>query len=56
MFSKQRECRVLIDIHKEDPGPFTLEIGDISDICTLIITPEEFNSQLELKLPDGSRA
>lgn len=54
-FKHQREYRVLIDTELEEPKPIFLEVGDLSDIC-IITTPVEFNSSLQLKLPDGSCA
>ncbi|WP_156879116.1 hypothetical protein [Oceanobacter kriegii] len=55
LFSHQREYRVKIDTARPEPSPYILEVGDLSDIA-VITTPKEFNSQLELKLPDGSHA
>jgi hypothetical protein len=54
-FKHQREYMVLIDTELEEPKPIFLEVGDLSDIC-IITTPAEFNSSLQLKLPDGSCA
>lgn len=54
-FKHQREYRVLIDTELESPKPLFLEVGDLSDIC-FITTPNEFNSSIKLKLPDGSTA
>lgn len=54
-FKHQREYRVLIDTELESPKPLILEVGDLSDIC-FITTPDEFNSSIQLKLPDGSAA
>ncbi|MCJ8286380.1 hypothetical protein [Halomonas sp.] len=54
-FKHQREYRVLIDTELESPKPMFLEVGDLSDIC-FITTPDEFNSSIQLKLPDGSAA
>jgi hypothetical protein len=54
-FKHQREFRVLIDTALENPKPMFLEVGDLSDIC-FITTPNEFNSGIQLKLPDGSVA
>ncbi len=54
-FSHQREYRILIDLNRE-PNIYTMPVGDLSDITTQVITPDEFNRQLEIKLPDGSSA
>lgn len=54
-FSHQREYRVLVDLRRE-PDIYTMNIGDLSDITTEVITPDEFNRQLEITLPDGSSA
>lgn len=53
LFAHQREYRVKIDTNSEEPKPYFLDVGDLSDIA-LITTPKEFNEKLELKLPDGS--
>lgn len=50
MFSHQREYRVLIDSDNNNPRPYVLDIGNLSNIAVLT-TPEEFNRQLEIKLP-----
>ena len=55
LFSHQREYRVKIDTNRPEPSPYTLDVGDLSDIA-VITTPKEFNAQLELKLPNGSHA
>lgn len=55
LFKHQREYRVLIDTALENPKPILLEVDDLSDIC-FITTPNEFNSGIQLKLPDGSVA
>jgi len=49
-FNPQREYRIKIDTRAENPGPYVMEIGDLSDIAK-ITTPNEFNEQLEIKLP-----
>ena len=54
-FSHQREYRILVEINRE-PDIFTMNVGDLSDITTRVITPDEFNRQLEIRLPDGSSA
>lgn len=54
-FSHQREYRILIDLNRE-PDTYTMPVGDLSDITTQVITPDEFNRQLEIRLPDGSSA
>ncbi|MBW8190947.1 hypothetical protein K0504_07850 [Neiella marina] len=55
LFSQQREYRVKVDINRTDSSPYILDIGNLNDIA-VITTPKEFNSKLELKLPDGSNA
>jgi hypothetical protein len=55
LFSHQREYRLKIDTQSQTPKPYFLNIGCLRDIAVLT-TPEEFNGQLEIKLPDGSRA
>lgn len=55
MFFHQHEYRIKINRHDPISGPFTLKIEDLSDIAQ-ITTPQEFNEELELRLPDGSRA
>lgn len=35
------------------PEPYTLNVGDLSDI-TVLTTPAEFNEKLEIKLPGGT--
>lgn len=55
IFSHQREYRLKIDTNSTTPGRYFLDVGCLRDI-TLLTTPEKFNNQLELKLPDGSRA
>lgn len=54
-FSHQREYRILIDLNRE-PDIYTMPVGDLGDITTQVITPDEFNRQLEIRLPDGSSA
>ncbi|ART81472.1 hypothetical protein CBP31_01505 [Oceanisphaera profunda] len=54
-FSHQREYRVLANLHR-DPDIYTMNIGDLRDITTQVITPDEFNRQLEIRLPNGSSA
>ena len=56
LFKHQREYRVLLDFDKQPPNIYTMNIGDLSDITTGVITPDEFNKRLEVMLPDGSRA
>ena len=53
-FQDQREYRIKIDFKNVSPEARILEVGDLSDIARLT-TPEEFNSALEIILPDGSR-
>ncbi|EPO2498911.1 hypothetical protein ACT8NM_003453, partial [Vibrio cholerae] len=55
MFKEQREYRIKIDTMRERPEPYTLNVGDLSDI-TILTTPAEFNEKLEIKLPDGTNA
>lgn len=55
LFSHQREYRVKIKTDNDVPSPYTLDIGSLSDIAS-IMTPEDFNNLLLLKLPDGSSA
>lgn len=33
-----------------------MPVGDLSDLTTQVITPDEFNRQLAIRLPDGSSA
>ena len=54
-FSHQREYRVKIDTRRTNPAPYILEVGDLSDIA-VVTTTGEFNTQLKVKLPDGSNA
>lgn len=54
-FSHQREYRILIDLNRE-PDIYTMPVGDLGDITTQVITPDEFNRQLGIRLPDGSSA
>lgn len=53
LFSHQREYRVKIDIASPEPSHYFLDVGDLSDIA-LITTPQNFNEELKLQLPDGS--
>ncbi|EIO4061340.1 hypothetical protein LQK59_004357 [Vibrio vulnificus] len=55
IFKEQREYRIMIDLERENPAPYILDIGDLSDI-TILTTPSEFNKTLEIKLPDGTNA
>lgn len=54
LFAHQREYRVKIETNNKNPGPYVLDVGDLSDIVS-IMTTKEFNEKLELQLPDGSR-
>jgi hypothetical protein len=54
-FSHQREYRLLVDTLSSPSGPYTLNIGDLSDIA-LLTTPDEFKKQLEIMLPDACEA
>jgi len=54
-FSHQREYRVLLNLRRAEAEPYTLNVGSLADIARLT-TPQEFNRQLKLKLPDGSHA
>ncbi len=53
LFAQQREYRIKIDTNSSSSEPYTLYVGDLNDIAT-ITTPEEFNKNLKIKLPDGS--
>ncbi len=53
-FSHQREFRILVELNR-DPDLYTMNVGNLCDITTQVITPEEFNNNLEIKLPDGIR-
>jgi hypothetical protein len=55
-FEHQREHRILIDLNYKIPEKYTLNVGDLSDITTEILTPQELNEILEVRLPDGSKA
>ncbi|MDO6526948.1 hypothetical protein Q4519_14775 [Motilimonas sp. 1_MG-2023] len=55
VYGNQREYRILIGLNRE-PDVYSLNVGDLSDITSEIITPDDFNSRLEIKLPDGSIA
>ncbi|WP_226648450.1 hypothetical protein [Microbulbifer variabilis] len=55
-FSRQREYRIVLDINRTPSSSFTLNIGDLSDITSNVISPSEFNKHLEISLPDGSIA
>lgn len=48
-FSHQNEYRVIADFESGDDY-LTINVGDLSDIAS-IITPDEFNLELEVKLP-----
>ncbi len=49
----QREFRLLVDRKVSTPSSFTLSIGNISEYCTEILTPDEFNDILKIQLPHG---
>lgn len=53
MFAHQREYRIKIDINQSDPRPFTLDVGDLSDI-SILMKPQEFNDSLNISLPNGA--
>lgn len=53
-YQHQREYRIKINFKNISPEARILEVGDLSDIARLT-NPEEFNSELEISLPDGSR-
>jgi len=55
LFKHQREYRIKVNLNSHNPGRYFLEVGNLSDIA-MLTTPEEFNSQLEIGLPDGSKA
>lgn len=55
LFAHQREWRIKINMNTVSPSPYVLEVGDLSDIAKLMKT-SDFNEQLEITLPDGSRA
>jgi hypothetical protein len=54
-YSIQREYRVLLDAQCSRTAPWDLGVGNLSDIAW-IGTPEEFNSKLSIRLPNGSVA
>lgn len=49
IFAQQREYRLLLDL-KREPGIFELNLGDLSDITSPVITPNDFNRGLEIKV------
>jgi hypothetical protein len=55
LFKRQREYRIKVNLNNHNPGHYFLEVGNLSDIA-ILTTPQEFNSQLEIGLPDGSKA
>jgi len=55
LYSNQREYRVMVERPEPSTAAYTLSVGDLSDIAH-ITTPEEFNRDLKLTLPDGSSA
>lgn len=55
LFYHQREYRILVDTHCSLSSPYTLNVGDLSDIA-LLTTPEEFKQQLRISLPDRCTA
>ncbi|MGK3369204.1 hypothetical protein [Citrobacter youngae] len=54
LFAHQREFRIKVKTNIPEPSPYFLEIGDLDDIA-IITTPKEFNENLELRLPDGTK-
>lgn len=54
-YADQREYRLMVRLRQPPQEPYTFEIGDLSDIVKLT-TPEEFNRELKIGLPDGSQA
>lgn len=54
-FRYQREYRIAVRRAVATPAPFILNVGDLSDIL-MLTTVEQFNSQLQLRLPDGTTA
>ncbi|CAN2042496.1 conserved hypothetical protein [Candidatus Magnetomoraceae bacterium gMMP-15] len=55
LFKQQREYRIKVDTGRVSPEPYILDIGDINDISGMY-SPQEFNEQLKIRLPDGSIA
>lgn len=55
IFSHQREYRIKLDLSRSQSGPYTLDVGDLSDI-SIITTPQEFNEQLKVELVNGGNA
>lgn len=53
LFKHQREYRIKVNLKNHNSSPYFLKIGNLSDIASLT-TPKEFNSQLEIGLPDGN--
>ena len=49
------EYRVAVERQAPSTEPYTLSVGDLSDIA-VVTTPEEVNRELKLTLPDGSTA
>lgn len=47
-FKYQQEFRIVLETVEHDDKPFTLQVGDIRDICRRF-TVEEFN-RVEIKL------
>lgn len=54
-YAYQREYRVAVERQAPSTEPYTLSVGDLSDIA-VVTTPEEVNRELKLTLPDGSTA
>lgn len=44
-YAHQREYRIVVHTRPDDPQPFLLDVGDLSDICE-IVAAEEFNDSL----------
>ncbi len=54
-YQLQREFRLLLHSGQQLDEPFMLDVGDLHDIIKLT-TPEDFNDELKVTLPDGSSA
>lgn len=51
IYKYQREYRIKIDLNKDHPCLYKLDIGNIQDIA-ILSTPKEFKENLNLKLPN----
>ncbi|HZL70195.1 MAG TPA: hypothetical protein VFC29_23010, partial [Candidatus Limnocylindrales bacterium] len=54
-YELQREYRIAFQPDETPTGPFTLDVGDLSDVTTTIPT-DKFNEALSVSLPDGTSA